>query len=1161
MPKRSPAIADCFRVPARFLRSVQLERDFHDVEALEQYVVTPPMAEAFRRIADGLRANSGRRAWRITGDYGVGKSSFALILAHLLQDQSHFAVARIADGIGWPGDDANTPALIPILVTGSRESIVPALARGIAESLRRRRPARGRMPKALAGLIDYAEEVEAAGDAASLERLLESVRAYAGDAGLLLIIDELGKLLEFASQRHDREDVFILQRLAEMAAGSASRPFILLGLLHQGFHAYAERLPSTVRHEWDKVAGRFEEIVFDQPLAHTAALVAGALNLDPKQLPTPVRDAARETARATAQTGWIGGATAAAAALDAARLYPLHPTLLPVAVRFFARFGQHERSLFGFLLSSEPFAVQAFAERRVAPDAWYGLAQFYDYVRAMFGHRLAGASYRNHWMRIVATIDAAAELGVLEEHILKAVAVLNLLDAEDLLATDHALAAAFSPASRRDLEAAVRVLLDRGLLFRRGRANAYRLWPNSSVSLDTAFDTALRAVAPIQRVAVALKQFLDKDPVLARRHYIERGTLRYFEVRYADVETLAKAASRQKAADGVVVVALVDTDEEREKALAAAKGSPFDERPDVLVAVVRPLLGLGPDLQDVMCWQWVAENTPELSHDSYASAEVSRQEATARRALNSRLNDMVGLRSGSTVGVDWLRQGRSEECPTRGGLSALISVICDQLYPQAPLITNELLNRNVLSSAATAARMKLIEGLFNAGDQPLLGIDPKKAPPEKSMYLSVIKKGAVHVPDGDGLRVAEPKGENDPLRLRPALDYIVKQIADARGSRVPVAALLDSLKDRPYGVRAGVGPLLLAIVLRTRAHEVAVYENGTFLHKFGPSDFLRLTKAPATFELQHCKVDGVRLEVFNQLAASLARKVDTPRADLLDVVRPLCQFAAQLPDYTRRTGSLGKIALHVRDALLSAREPATLLFCDLPKACGFSDFSAEEEADERRVREFVSVFRDALGELRQAYPALLSRIVDRVAEAAGEDRSAFDRVHLATRAARVSLAAREPRIRTFALRLRDPGLSDDAWAEALASFVASKPPARWISGDEARFCEEMAALAELFRKVEAAAFGTGGDAPAVSALRVNLTRGDGEDVVRVIEPRAEDYADIQTALGSFERMLPKDRNARLDVLAQLLWSELSGSSTSDAAPKETSSRPRAKKRQ
>ncbi len=1120
------------------------------------------MAEAFRRIADGLRANSGRRAWRITGDYGVGKSSFALVLAHLFQDRSPLAVSRIADGMGWPNDGSDPPALTPILVTGSREGIVPALARGIAASLHQRQPARGRTPKALAHLIDQARLVESDNDAAGLEHLVQAVRSYPdGRGGVLLIIDELGKLLEHASRRHEHEDVFVLQRLGEMAARSGDQPFILLGILHQGFHAYAERLPSSVRHEWDKVAGRFDEIVFDQPLAHTAALVAGALNVDTRRLPKAVHNAARDAASATAKTGWVGGNVAAAAALDTARLYPLHPMLLPVAVRFFARFGQHERSLFGFLLSSEPFGVQAFASRSVAPDAWYGLADFYDYVRAAFGHRLAGASYRNQWLRIVTTIDAAADVGPVEERILKVVAILNLLDVEDLLATDRAIAGSITPGSRRDMDAAIQKLVDLGLLFRRGRANAYRLWPSSSLSLETAFETALRAVGPVEHVASALRPFLDQEPVLARRHYIEYGTLRYFEVRYANGAELVKAIQKETEADGLIVVALVDTDAEREKALIAAKAPTFCERPDVLVAVVCPLAGLAPDLQDVMCWQWVVDNTPELSHDAYASAEVVRQLRFARRALSSRLGKVAGLRRATAKDVRWLRAGVLEQVPPRGGLSALISRICDQLYPDAPNVTNELLNRNTLSSAAAAARMRLIEGLFQASNRPLLGIDPKKSPPEKSMYLSVIAKGRVHVRDGDGFRIVEPNRDEDPLRLRPALDYLVMQIAEARGERLPVTSLLSSLKNRPYGVRNGLSPLLLAIVLQTRSHELATYENGTFLHKFGPSDFLRLIKAPASFEIQHCKVDGVRLEVFNRLAVSLARNVNTRQPDLLDVVQPLCQFAAQLPDYTRRTTGLSTIALDVRHTLLSAREPATLLFSGLPQACGFPPFSSQEQPDEDRVNGFISVFRDALGELRQAYPALLSRIIERVSQAADEDHGTFDRVHLATRAARVSLAAREPRLRTFTLRLRDPGLSDDAWAEALASFIASKPPARWTPADEARFCEEIAGLVELFKKVEATAFGTGGEKPVLSAVRLNLTRGDGIDLVRIIEPRSEDDASIQASFSGFENMLPQDRHTRLDVLTRLLWKELTASESLHAVKEVPSIKPKANSRQ
>lgn len=1148
MTKPDIAINDLFNVPNRFLRSVQLERDFLDVGALDHYVLTPPMAEAFGRIADGLRAGSGRRAWRVTGDYGVGKSSFALVFAHLVSNPTAGPAARIAGSLGWTADTESRGQLWPILLTGSRASMVPALARGFGDAIARRKPARGRMPAALVALAEQALAVERSADVGELERLIEGVRRQAADEGrgILLIIDELGKFLEHAAQRPDQEDVFILQRLAELAGRSGDRPFVLLAMLHQGFQAYAERLPSASRHEWEKVAGRFDEIVFDQPLAHTAALVAGALNIDTSRLPSAVRKAARATATATAATGWLGGGVTGASTLDAAKLYPLHPTLLPVAVRFFARFGQHERSLFGFLLSSEPFALQAFALRSAGAETWYGLAEFYDYLRTVFGHRLAGASYRNQWLRVLATVDAAADLPDLPLRVLKAVAVLNLLDAEDLLPTERSIQASFSPARVSDVDAAIAQLKDRGLLFQRGAAAAFRLWPHSSVSLDAAISTAARAIGPVDSVAAGLGPHLDHAPVLARRHYVERGTLRYFELRYATADAMDATVSKPADADGIVLVSLTDTEEERRLALKAVKSSQLAARDDVVVGVVEPLLGLAPELHELRCWQWVSDNTPELAEDAFAAAEVARQLTTARRALSERLAGYLGLRAGSGSRVEWFRGGHSVPAPRRGGLSALLSDVCDELYPSAPLITNELLNRNTLSSAASAARLRLIEGLFKAGDLPFLGIDPDKSPPEKSMYLSVLQRGGVHVQEGGRYRVVEPS-ERDPLRLRPAIEKMASLITQARGARVAVSELLEGVKARPWGVRNGVAPLLLAILLHTRGHELAVYEQGTFLHRFGPSDFLRLTKAPASFDIQHCKVAGVRLEVFNELAHAYAAGSGERNLELLDVVRPLCQFAAQLPEYTRRARGLGSEAQTVRDTLLSAQEPVSMLFRDLPEACQIGCFSPDEPSDPERVRRFVDGLHQAIGELRAAYPELLHRLVGRVAIAMGDTPETFNRVRIAARAARVSLAAREPRFRTFALRLRDPQLSDEAWIESLASFIVSKPAARWGSGDEARFGEEVGELAELFAKVEAASFTEGSGGPAADALRLNLTRADGLDLVRIVEPNALDAEGVKR-VDDVRAWLPQDSKLRLQVLTRLLWDELKSPEVEVRAP-------------
>ena len=60
-----------------------------------------------------------------------------------------------------------------------------------------------------------------------------------GFKGILLVLDELGKNLEFAAQHPESDDIFLLQRLAEEAARSGDQPFIIVVMLHQGVAAYA----------------------------------------------------------------------------------------------------------------------------------------------------------------------------------------------------------------------------------------------------------------------------------------------------------------------------------------------------------------------------------------------------------------------------------------------------------------------------------------------------------------------------------------------------------------------------------------------------------------------------------------------------------------------------------------------------------------------------------------------------------------------------------------------------------------------------------------------------------------------------------------------------------------------------------------------------------
>ena len=380
----SGRIIELFRIRERFLRSVQLERDFGDPSALQGYVVTPHVRSSLERLVSGLTTNSRQRAWRITGDYGAGKSSFALALAHLVAGREPRLPEVLKHVIDFRSLGTR-PKLLPVLVTGSRcpmaVAVVAALRRSVDALCARGKPAR--VVEHLRALDDEAVKTPPSDEdvLSLLDKVAEYLVVSQWATGVLLILDELGKFLEFAALHPDRQDIFFLQRLAEAASRSGPRPLFVVGLLHQGFNAYADQLSEPAQREWEKVAGRFEEMVFNQPLEQTAELVADAIDINVDRLPPHIVRQARADMSVILDAGWYGPAAAHKRLLQLApRLYPLHPSVLPVLARVFHRVGQNERSLFSFLFSTEPFGLRSFGEQSVKSAGFYRLHHLYDYT-------------------------------------------------------------------------------------------------------------------------------------------------------------------------------------------------------------------------------------------------------------------------------------------------------------------------------------------------------------------------------------------------------------------------------------------------------------------------------------------------------------------------------------------------------------------------------------------------------------------------------------------------------------------------------------------------------------------------------------------------------------------------------------------------------------
>jgi len=570
------AISELIRIDSRFLRSAQLERDFNDPQSLEGYCVTAETSRHLKRLGNAFRPNSSNRAWRITGDFGSGKSSFALVLANLLSRRSNELPKNIRPLREDLSLARNAPKLLPILITGSREPLSRAVIRAVDDALqksvdgRRQLKSKARVEELLNG-----KEIEERKAILAIEAVAREIVSKDLFGGIVLIIDELGKFLEYAALNPERQDVYFLQSLGEAATRSDKNTVTVLGLLHQGFAVYADKLSDSSQREWEKVAGRYEELVFNQPLNQVALLLANALQVDLDEMPRGWKTRAQQEMTEAVEIGIFGSDAGKIALKDLApKLYPLHPTVLPVLTKFFRRFGQNERSLFSFLLSSEPHALQDFSTREVGIDNVYRLHNFYDFAAQNFDHRLSSQSFRSHWSHIDAVIRSSAHEDDQTQEILKTIGILNVIESSELAPTRELVALALG--NPGGLDSDLKNLQHRGVLFSRGK-RGFALWANTSVNLEQAYQEAKESVTKAPPIADIVQERLDIRPVVARRHYIEYGNMRHASVDYITVsqfENLIKNQSQhyKHPADAHVFVVLCESRDQHNSAINAAKG-------------------------------------------------------------------------------------------------------------------------------------------------------------------------------------------------------------------------------------------------------------------------------------------------------------------------------------------------------------------------------------------------------------------------------------------------------------------------------------------------------------------------------------------------------------------------------------------------------------
>ena len=1141
---------DLLTIPPRFARSANIERDITQTEPLDGYVVTARALDVAERIARTASRSSAGGAWSITGPYGSGKSSLAVLLdgafgpagrvrqrtLDLIREVSPEVAVAIADAHRRHGTSES--GFNRAVVTANREPVSSTILRALHSGVLRRF---GRVPGVrmfpAARTLKAALSEAASGDPRKTgpapSALLEVAHCLAENAPLLLIVDEFGKNLETVAQSND-SDPYLLQQLAEAGQG-AGAPIFTLTLQHLSFEDYFLNTDGPQQREWAKVQGRFEDIPYVDSPEQTRALIGTVFAIADPAFRSRVDHWASRAAEASSR---LGIADLAEPAVVAA-CYPLHPLAAAVLPELCSRFGQNERTLFSFLTGPDQAGVVSVLARTALDEASelpvIGLPHVYDYFVGDGVIARSAGTQSSRWTEIATRLRDTHGLSDSQKDLAKTIAILNLVSVSgSLRASRHVLELA-SPRPDETLTE----LGSLGLVTYRSFADEYRLWQGSDLDLRMLLDHALEQASHLRLVDI-LRSVGTPSPVVAARHSARHDVLRVFSRRYVHGDEIIEPLSPFDAFDGEVVL-VVGHDEQRQIEMPTAGMA----KPTV-VAMPNSIDQLDTAARAVAAIHTVLEDQT-VAADWVARAELSERLAQAESAFN----DAVEVTFSSDACQWFLLTADGPEQLAAGRGSSAISIAADRAYPDTPIIRNEMLNRTEVSSQGAKARRLVLEGMLERIGESDLGFSGYG--PEVAIYRAVLERTGIHRADprNQTMVFAAPRDAT----LAPAWRALEEEFRRARGRRVSLKDIYAVLLSPPIGMKAGVIPVFVTAGLIAFADEVAIYEHGTFRPVLTPDVSERMVRNPNHFDVKHfANASGARRRVVDALAAELgvARRFRKHRvANVLAIVGHLVGHLSRLDNYTlRTTAGLSDSTRLVRDALATAVEPDELLFELLPEVLGFTPVRADAKTYRGAVQ-FARAVRDAMHELEGSYHTLLSDLLDDLLSEAGETRV----LAVTGMAASIADEVLDPEVRAFVLTLgNDSAGSDENWIQSVATVISKKAPAEWRDDDRRRFALELPAKVAAFQRIvalHADHSARGGGAFGVS--RITVTRPDGREGHRLVAIEDSERRLVEEALATALEKLGTDRDS--EARAHSLLLALLGEEIVSPAPAANSGEP------
>lgn len=785
------------------------------------------------------------------------------------------------------------------------------------------------------------------------EDVVNKLKDYGYD-GVYIIYDEFSKYLESSIDNATISDIKLLQDFAEKCDRSGEKQMHLMLISHKDISNYIDKkLPKEKVDGWRGVSGRFKHINLHNNFSQMYEIMTTVIKKEKKfwSLFTEKNEIRfRNLADRFKANNLFDNFDLDTAIMDC---YPLHPISTFILPRLSEKIAQNERTLFTFLSSDNKYTLNEFLRKSKTEFPILTPDYIYDYFEPLFRKEIYTSDIYKIY-NLTSKVLRRLESNSLSSRIIKTIALIYMVEQFEKLPPIHSMIVdAYIEIVPDILEInnTLKELIEKDCIIYLKRSNGYlKIKESSGVDIFS----EIKNVIEKNETNISLKKILNEihlDSYMYPTAYNDEMEItRYFDFKFIDSEEFYAVENWERKIehfDSVgVVYAIIPKNLDDIKNIRASIVSSDYGHSRILFVLPKIFIDIENIIYEYYAVQQLKINAidDELLFDEYDIILEDLEEVISRfigRYTRPEMNES-----------EYFYNGEKMSFKRKTHISSKLSDICSETYPHTPVINNETINKDIITTAALNSRNKVISGLLENNLDVNLGL--RGTGQDISFMRSTLIRTGILLYEEKTPKLTLSPSDDKIRELLLIIQNFFTESSNINGKNFRDLYDMLTLPQYGYGIKKGVIPIYIAVVMHSfKKYMIVKTKDNEINISVDLLNSINETPEKFTVYMEDWSEEKTRyIELLSNLFSDYVIEREKDYNTFSYVVLAMSRWYMDLPKYARSLKTIYKGKDANRDLKLSKSQMKFInslknpdinareyLFKDLVKIFDYSEFS------------------------------------------------------------------------------------------------------------------------------------------------------------------------------------------------------------------------------